>query len=166
MRLVTERFPANVDVELTPLTVMNPPNVEVPVVLVATKYGAVTEPVKIPAPVTASGTPGVVEPIPTKSDEVTSVTVVPLSCQPDAACAAPLQMLFPEVQTRWPDSAVMFPVTAMFPANVDVDVTGPPTRRIEPEVVVPVIVRSEPMVEDPVVVMPPPATVILVSLVR
>src|SRR3989344_2969823 len=41
-----------------------PLNVEVPAVLVALKMGAVTVPVKRPAPVTESGVPGVVVPMP------------------------------------------------------------------------------------------------------
>jgi len=41
-------------------------------------------PVNTPAPVTPKGVPGVVVPMPTKSEGVTKVTVVPLSCQPVA----------------------------------------------------------------------------------
>lgn len=89
MSLVTDRAPAMVDVA----------DVEV-----ALKEVKVKEPVNTPAPVTAKGVPGVVVPIPTKSVEVTRVTVVPLSIQPVEVWAEELHAPLVELQTREPCS--------------------------------------------------------------
>ena len=72
-------FPASVAATSPPL------KVEVAEVEVASKLNAVTVPVNTPDPVTPSAVPGVVVPMPTKSVEVTKVTVVPLSCHPVVA---------------------------------------------------------------------------------
>lgn len=81
-----------------------PAIVEVADVEVALKEVKVKGPVKTPAPVTAKGVPGVVVPMPTKSVEVTRVTVVPLSCQPDAVWAEELHAPFTEEHTLCPCS--------------------------------------------------------------
>jgi hypothetical protein len=61
---VAERPPPNVEVPCPAPTVIAAAKVEVAVVEVATKFGAVTVPVKTPAPVTESGVPGELVPIP------------------------------------------------------------------------------------------------------
>ena len=59
--------------------------VDVAEVEVALNERNVVVPVITAAPVTERGVPGLVVPMPTKSDDVTRVTVVPLSCHPEAA---------------------------------------------------------------------------------
>ena len=64
----------------------------------------VREPVNTAGPVTPKGVPGVVVPMPTKSVEVTRVTVVPLSIQPVEVCDDELHAPLVELQTLCPCS--------------------------------------------------------------
>ena len=60
--------PLKVLVELVPVTLRNPAIVDVPVVEVVENVGNVTVPVNTPAPVTESGVPGEVVPMPVVPD--------------------------------------------------------------------------------------------------
>ena len=88
----------------SPVTDNAPLMVEVAEDEVALKEVKVKGPVNTPAPVTAKGVPGVVVPMPTKSVEVTRVTVVPLSCQPVEVCDDELHAPLVALHTLWPCS--------------------------------------------------------------